>query len=223
MLKYFKKLFNLYFAIVLLIWGLVEGYSYFEGDALKNIFGIYWWFVFSIIPFLIAIVLTFYKNDDDTSGTPSTKVRSNTVGRDYVEGDVYNINVNGIPQPDVAGNIDDEEKDDSTKQRIDEPLLKPIIVTFSDRIQKTVSFSASIQVIPTEVSRIVANYGSFSQAQNLIIQIIESSVISFLEKYSLSEARMNRSRIEEEIINSVAANAKMIGFNISSLNIKEIK
>lgn len=59
------KFIVLYIAQVGALWGLLEGYSYFRGDALKNSLGGFWILIY-IIPFFTAIfVITLGSNDEE--------------------------------------------------------------------------------------------------------------------------------------------------------------
>jgi len=66
MKKNIKILLKSYLTTVTGTWGFLEAYSYFRGEDLKIILGIYWWAVIYIFPFVVSI-LVFLKSTDRTS------------------------------------------------------------------------------------------------------------------------------------------------------------
>lgn len=47
-------------ALIASVWGVFEAYTYFKGDQLKRMLGVYWWAIFYVFPLFISLFLSIW-------------------------------------------------------------------------------------------------------------------------------------------------------------------
>ena len=117
------KFFGLYIIQAGTLWGLLDGYTYFKGDALKNFLGPYWLLIY-IIPLFTTILIT-----RETKGEGNAQENITTQG-DFSPGK-------------VGGNY-------SVRTQLDNPAQTESSSEVREESQSTTSSAEPKQVIHTK-------------------------------------------------------------------------
>jgi len=97
--SFWKTFFTAYLALVGGIWGLVEAYTYFESNSLKQSLGSYWWIYYYVVPLFIAILFAVWMNSSETREAESLDQHNRRVMLNHVE----NFWVKGILEKSLHG------------------------------------------------------------------------------------------------------------------------
>lgn len=110
------KFIALYIVQVGALWGLLEGYSYFKGDALKEFLGSYW-----ILVYIIPLFITAYVMVRDARGDGAI-VESITTQGDFSPGKVegnYAVRKRSenLDQPDSSDDTPEENRQNALTKK----------------------------------------------------------------------------------------------------------
>lgn len=97
--SFWKTFITTYIALVGGIWGFMEAYTYFRGDALKQLLGSSWWLLYYVIPALIAFSSATLRHARGEAPAEQLEQRNRRVMLDHVE----NFWVKGILEKSLHG------------------------------------------------------------------------------------------------------------------------
>lgn len=106
----------LYILQVGALWGLLEGYTYFQGEDLKTIFGSYWIMIY-IIPIFSTIYVLYNKTREKTSAHEAVVTQGN-----YSPGEVgghYAIQQRSEHEEQTSSIEDEQEESQQNTSKIE--------------------------------------------------------------------------------------------------------
>ena len=97
--SFWKTFITAYISLVGGIWGFVEAYTYFRGDALRQLLGSSWWLLYYVIPALIAFSSATLRHARGEAPAEQLEQRNRRVMLDHVE----NFWVKGVLEKSLHG------------------------------------------------------------------------------------------------------------------------
>jgi pimeloyl-ACP methyl ester carboxylesterase len=88
----------------------------------------------------------------------------------------------------------------SETKKDQESLREPLMVTFAGGIRARIEFKGVIQAIADQAPLLVANFGTYQNAQKQIMDFLESKIRNEFAKHTLAEAQSSREAIIANVI-----------------------
>lgn len=100
---------------------------------------------------------------------------------------------------------------------------KAPVVSFLDGKKAIVEFSVTTHIEKEDAAIVVVTCGSADKARDSLDGKVVSFLIAELEKITLAEARENRSKIEQHLVESLTPFFKKVGLTLDHFSLLEFK